>query len=351
MAGRDVNLTNGGIIRLFESTEQTQDNPGGGKFKGEIRLDNLSADRVYTLPDQDCTLGGLAPGEYWATELGGTGRNNLPQNRILFGTDQAPVGLIAAPTTNNTFLAWDSVQQTFTWNPILYQGLEQITASNYDTNLPGPYANKIGTQLYFKNFKGQDGVTISQDTTSVTIGYDTTNIPVSASQITDQLSWDQIAGNLPVNRGSTGITSPVLNGVMVGTAGAWQQLPAPTTAGQRLSWNGTNIVWDTVPLKLKEHESGELDYVDGNDTYTLCLYFSYNADINNFVFKTRKGSISFNVFVGGQLLGSYTANSSSKQIVNFTDKTISVGAEITIVATNSTGDMEKFAWTFGFTRH
>jgi hypothetical protein len=146
---------------------------------------------------------------------GGTGATTFASNGLLAGNGTNPVSAIAVPSTAGTVLTWNG------------SGYE------WDTPVVNP------TGLTSVGITPGAGLVVTNSPL-------TANGNIGISIDTTQLSLNNFAGTLNVTTGGTGATSFTSNGILIGNGtGAIQQIGAPTTAGQVLSWDGTEFAWST----------------------------------------------------------------------------------------------------------
>lgn len=334
MSGRILKITDGGILRFYETNEN-------GTFHVDIVVPgDLTANRTLILDNKDGVVGGLGVGEYYDVPQGGTGVNTLAAGGLLFGNGTGPVQQAPTPTVDATALFWDGILDEYSWAPIDFTGTEATTARNISLDQPGPYVHKLGSELRFRNILGGTGMTVTQSDTALTIGYDANTFTLPGSQLT---------GSVPATRGGTGQTSIGARQILVGNAsGGWDKLAAPSAPGMVLQSNSLNsaVVWDKP--RLKEHESGEIKYPETDD-YILCLSFPYAGSLDKLTTKTAQGSLTYTYLCNGITIATGTATS-TKTSVTITGKNVAVGDQIVLLVSNVLNSCRDFSWTLEFAR-
>lgn len=147
---------------------------------------------------------------------GGTGRASYGLNSILLGNANGPLQELAAPNTGLTKL--------LTWNGTSYAWADAPTEAS-------------GTVTQVGVLPGSSKITVSGS--PVTTSGDIT-VDVNEAAI----GLNNLAGTLAVTKGGTGATTFTAGSLVVGNGtGAMTSAPAPTAAGQILSWDGAAYSW------------------------------------------------------------------------------------------------------------
>lgn len=343
--GRTITINNGGKL-VFQELGAL------GMFTGTITLNggNLTGNRTYTLPDQDCVLGGLAPGEVWSADLGGTGLHGAAKDCIPVGSGGPAMYLTNAPQNHMDMLFFDKIV-TNKWQsaPMDLSGIEATTARNLTTTF-GPYSSKLGSELRFKGFAVSGNLlSISESNTQITIGLNLGVINIPSSQITDNIDLtNKVTGVLPVGNGGTGLNSVSDKQMLVGNAqGGYKVIPAPTSSGQYLRSNADNTGLSWQNVTLVEPFTGEIVSPIAR-TYNLSNNWGYNAKIDSVTIKTITGTASFNFFAANRIAG--TGNvTTTKQILQIGGVALNAGDDFTLTLSNLAG-CSGIAFTVNMTR-
>jgi hypothetical protein len=161
---------------------------------------------------------------------GGTGAATLATKGLLVGNGTAAVSTIAVPTTAETYLKYDGT--TFAWAPVSEGGSGAPTDASYLVLSGSASLSSLSNER----------VLAGSATISVTDGGANGNATLAV--VESGLTLQNMGGKLTVAKGGTGADTLTPNGVLLGNGtAAVTAVPAPTTAGQVLTYSSGSIGW------------------------------------------------------------------------------------------------------------
>lgn len=339
MTGRIITINEGGELRFQETAANAV---GQTQYTATIKLNgDLTANRTLVIGDSDGVVQGLQPGTGWGVTKGGTGLTAIANNVLVAGSGGDTAKTITAPTASNQALLFDGTN--IAWSALDFTGVSNTTARNLDAN-PGVYASQLGTELRFKTFLAGSGISLTNGASNITIGMNQASIAITSAQVSGSFPFSSITGTVPVAQGGTGATTLSSGHLLMGSGtSAVTWIAAPTTAGQRLTWDGTTYAW-TV---LKDSIPGFID-LPIPETYNLELSFPYNCSVDKFLAQTGSGSLTYQLLVAGVQIASGTATT-TLSTTTLSGKTITAGQTVQLALSNVTS-VSNFSFSAQTTR-